>query len=173
VKKTEFGVKVNKLQVDGISFIEHLSFDAFNEGTHLQSTVRLHEKYFDKCKHISADAIYATNANRTYCKKKGIVTSFKPKGKQKEEHIEQAALFKQLLDKERSSRLEGSFGNEKNHYLLEKVDARTRETEIVWVFFGIHTANAINIAKRIEAKKRQAKDRQHPPPPSLPMKKAA
>jgi len=39
VKSVEFGAKVNKIQVDGISFIEHLSFDAFNEGTRLKSTI--------------------------------------------------------------------------------------------------------------------------------------
>jgi len=110
--------------------------------------------------------------NRTYCRKKGIVTNFQPKGRQKQEHIGQAALMRQLLDKERSTRLEGSFGNEKNHYLLEKVNARTKETEIVWIFFGIHTANAVNIAKRMEAKERE-KDHPHPPPAELPLKKAA
>lgn len=172
VKPVEFGAKVNKLQVDGISFIEHISYDAFNEGTRLQSTVRLHQDLFGKCGQISADKIYATNANRKYCKQKGIVTNFIPKGKQKEEHIEQAAQMRILLDKERSTRLEGSFGNEKNHYLLKKVNARTQPTETVWIFFGIHTANAVNIAKRIEARQR-AQEQKHPPPPELPLKKAA
>jgi hypothetical protein len=32
IKAVEFGAKVNKLQVDGISFIERFSYDAFNEG---------------------------------------------------------------------------------------------------------------------------------------------
>ncbi len=39
VKPVEFEAKVNKLQIYGINFIEHLSFNAFNEGTRLQSTV--------------------------------------------------------------------------------------------------------------------------------------
>ena len=33
-KSVEFGAKVNNIQIDGISFIEHLSFKAFNEGTY-------------------------------------------------------------------------------------------------------------------------------------------
>ena len=41
-KAVELGAKVNKLQVDGISFIKHFSYDAFNEGTRLQSTIALH-----------------------------------------------------------------------------------------------------------------------------------
>ena len=32
VKSVEFGAKVNNILVDGISFIEKLSFNAFNEG---------------------------------------------------------------------------------------------------------------------------------------------
>ena len=61
----EFGAKVNKLQVDGISFIEHLSFDAFNETTRYEQGIYLQRQLFGKCTHHSADAIYATNKNRT------------------------------------------------------------------------------------------------------------
>ncbi|MCS2390414.1 hypothetical protein NXV57_27700 [Bacteroides thetaiotaomicron] len=35
VKSVEFGAKCNNIQVDGLSFIEKLSFNAFNEGTRL------------------------------------------------------------------------------------------------------------------------------------------
>ena len=35
-KPVEFGAKLHKLQIDGISFIEHISFDAFHEGNRLQ-----------------------------------------------------------------------------------------------------------------------------------------
>lgn len=172
VKPVEFGAKVNKLQVDGLNFIEHISYDAFNEGTRLQSTIRLHHELFGKCSHVSADKIYATNANRKYCRKKGITTNFIPKGNQKTAHIEQAKAMRKVLDIERGTRLEGSFGNEKNHYLLKKVNARTQPTETLWIFFGIHTANAANIANRIEAM--ECKEQNHPPPsPELPLKMAA
>lgn len=43
-KTVEFGAKVNNIQVDGISFIEHLSFNAFNEGTRLQTSIALQER---------------------------------------------------------------------------------------------------------------------------------
>jgi hypothetical protein len=172
IKPVEFGAKVNKLQVDGINFIEHLSYDAFNEGTRLKTTVLLQKQLFGKCTHMSGDKIYATNKNRKFCKKNSITTNFVPKGNQKSAHIEQASLMRKVLDKERGTRLEGSFGNEKNHYLLKKVNARTQATETVWIFFGIHTANAVNIANRIEAMER--KEESHPPPmPELPLKQAA
>jgi hypothetical protein len=57
----------------------------------------------------------------------------------------------------RATRLEGSFGNEKNHYLLRKVKARTKETEIAWIFFGVHCANAVKIAKARQQKEQDIK----------------
>lgn len=150
-KAVEFGAKVNKLQIDGISFIEHFSYDAFNEGTRLQKCIALHQQLFGKCSHHSADKIYATNANRTYCSGNSIVTNFVPKGRQKEQHIEQSKTMRGVLDKERSARLEGSFGNEKNYYLLQKVNARNALTEKCWIFFGMMTANASIITKRKQA----------------------
>jgi len=149
-KAVEFGAKVNKLQVDGISFIEHFSYDAFNEGARLQNCIGLHRRLFGKCTHHSADKIYATNKNRTYCSGHHIVTNFIPKGKQKPQHVEQAAVIRAVLDKERGTRLEGSFGNDKNHYLLGKVAARNAITEKCWIFFGMMTANASIIAGRRE-----------------------
>ena len=161
VKPVEFGAKVNKLQVDGINMIEHLSYEAFHEGIRLQDSVRLHQNMFGKCTLHAADAIYATNANRTYCKAKGITTNFVAKGREKAAHVEQNQGMRSVLNKERATRLEGSFGNEKNHFLLNKVKARTQHTETCWIFFGLHTANAKQIADRILEKKRK----ENIPPP--------
>ena len=147
-KAVEFGAKVNKLQVNGISFIEHFSYDAFNEGTRLKNCISLHHQLFGKCTHHSADKIYATNANRTYCSRNKISTNFVPKGKQKAAHQQQNKIMRAVLDKERGTRLEGSFGNEKNHYLLQKVNARNAITEKCRIFFGIMTANASIITNR-------------------------
>jgi transposase, IS5 family len=155
-KAVEFGAKVNKLQVDGISFIEHFSYDAFNEGTRLQKCIPLHRELFGRCSHHSADKIYATNANRKYCTRKKIATNFEPKGRQKAAHAEQGKTMRSVLNRERGTRLEGSFGNEKNHYLLQKINARNEITEKCWIFFGIMTANASIITNRRNAALKKA-----------------
>lgn len=155
-KSVEFGAKVNILQIDGINFIEHLSYDAFNEGTRLQSGIGLQRKLFGKCTHLSADQIYATNANRKYCRKNNIVTNFIAKGKQKQQHIEQAAIMRKTLNVARATILEGSFGNEKCHYHLQKIPARNQTTETCWIFFGIFTSNAVRMANRIAAMQQHA-----------------
>jgi len=146
-KSVEFGAKVTKSQVDGINIIEHLSFDAYNECNDLKTCVINHKMRFGECKAISADKIYATNPNRTYLHKQKIEHNFVPKGR-KGKYENQKEILRKELNKERSTRLEGSFGNEKNNYTLRKIKARTQATEIVWIFFGIFAANCVNISKR-------------------------
>jgi hypothetical protein len=148
VKAVEFGAKVNMIQFDGINFIEHLSFNAFNEGTRLVKSIRYGRSLFGKITHISADDIYATNANRKYSTAAHIVTNFKRKGRAGK-HEEQRQIISRELRKERTIRMEGSFGTEKEHYGLQKIKARTKKNEILWIFFGVHTANAVRIAKRL------------------------
>lgn len=155
VKPVEFGPKINMLQVDGINFIEHLSYDNFNESTRLQSTVHLQRRYFGACYQIGADAIYATNANRKHCTENNIATSFVAKGKEGK-YKEQKSQMRSLLGKIRSTVLEGSFGNEKTHYDMAQIKARTEANEKVWIFFSLLTSNASQIAKRMQiAQKRR------------------
>jgi hypothetical protein len=149
IKKVEFGAKVNKIQIDGINFIEHIDFEAFNEGTHFKSSVRLCEMLTGtKLQIMGADAIYATNDNRKYATKRVIRTDFVRKGRAGKHEHHRLQLASQIK-KERASRLEGSFGKEKEHYHLKRIKARTKETEILWIFFGIHTANALEIGRRM------------------------
>ena len=116
IKKVEFGAKVNKLQIDGINFIQYITFDAFNEGTQLESTILKSQQLTNvKVVIVGADAIYATNANRKIITKGEIKTDFRPKGKKSKDYKQQQVL-RQAISKERATRLEGSFGKEKEHY---------------------------------------------------------
>ena len=148
VKKVEFGPKVNMIQFDGINFIEHLDFNPFNESTRLKNSVWYARTLFGKITHLSADDIYATNTNRQYCREQNIVTNFKRKGRAGK-HENHRQIIAGELRKERATRMEGSFGTEKQHYSLDKNKARTKPNEILWIFFGVHTANAVRIAKRL------------------------
>ena len=152
-KPIEFGIKVHKMQVGGINIIEHDSYKAFNECKRLKISVLKHKKMFGECTHISADKIYTTNENRKYCTKNKIQTNFCRKGAGKDD--KPTKEIKGILNKQRSTSLEGSFGTEKKHYLLNKIKAQNPKTEKVWLFFGIHTANAVKIAKRREKAKRE------------------
>ena len=41
----------------------------------------------------------------------------------------------------RATAMEGSFGTQKEHYDLRRFKARTKLTEILYIFFGIHSVN--------------------------------
>lgn len=129
-KPVEFGIKVHKVQVGGINLIEHESYEAFNECKRLKISVLKHKNNFGKCTHISADRIYATNENRRFCTQNGIQTNFVRKGAGKDD--KPTKKIKDLLNKQRSTSLEGSFGTEKEHYLLHKIKAQNPITEKVW-----------------------------------------
>ena len=149
IKKVEFGAKVNNIMIDGISFIEKLSFNAFNEGTRLVHCVKLAEKLFtEKITKLGGDCSYSGNENRNFCRERGIETSFSQKGKKKEATAVANAIKKELA-RVRATSMEGSFGTQKEHYGLKRINGRIKKTEILIIFFGIHTANAVQLAERI------------------------
>ena len=151
VKPVEFGVKVNMLQVDGISFIGHFSYDNFNEGTRLQSSIHLQERYFGACHQIGVAAIYATN-NTKKCTENKIAIFFVAKGMQGKDK-EQKSQMRSILGKIRSAVLvppKAGDGNEKNHYQVHKIKARTGNNEKAWIFFSLLACNAMQITKRIQ-----------------------
>jgi hypothetical protein len=122
----------------------------------MKQAIWRHQKYFGQCHQFGADQIYATNENRKYCSKNGIATCFVRKGRQGA-YGDQASVMRKELGKQRGTVLEGSFGNEKNHYLLDKVKARNQQTEMLWIFFGIMTANAVLMGKRMALSKKTRK----------------
>ena len=104
-----------------------------------------------RVKALAADSIYANNANRKFCTKYHISTSFKRKGRAaKDEPLRK--ILRSELGRERATRLEGSFGTQKQHYSLARIKARNRKTEMLWIFFGIHTANAACMIGKVEKK---------------------
>ena len=55
-----------------------------------------------------------------------------------------------MITKERASRLEGSFGTDKEHFLLNRNKARSELNEKLWIFLGIHTSNSLKIGRRMD-----------------------
>ena len=157
VKSVEFGAKVNNILVDGISFIEKLSFNAFNEGPRLVHCLKMHKKLFGvEAKNVGGDTGYAGTENRDYCKASGIQTSFVKRGRLFGEKKKEKDLVRKELARVRATAMEGLFGTQKEHYDFRRVKARTKRTEILYIFFGIHTANVVQLADRIEQRARLA-----------------
>ena len=149
VKGVEFGAKVNNILVDGISFIEKLSFNAFNEGTRLLHCLKMHKRLFGvEAKKVGGDTGYAGTANRDYCKENGIQTSFAKRGRPYGGSNKSKDAVREELARVRATAMEGSFGTQKEHYDLKRIKARKRDrpalaaarmVQLLIVPFGIET----------------------------------
>jgi hypothetical protein len=93
--------------------------------------------------------------NRELCKELGIQTSFVKRGRPTIEKTEKD-FVRQELARVRATAMEGSFGTQKEHYAMRRIKARKKKTEILDIFFGIHTANVVHLAERL-AEQEQAK----------------
>lgn len=78
----EFGAKLAISIVNGFSFMEHLSFNAFNEGTTLiESLEKFRRRFGFYPKEVFADKIYRNRENLQFCKENGIRFSGPPLGR--------------------------------------------------------------------------------------------
>ncbi|MDE5887108.1 MAG: transposase [Muribaculaceae bacterium] len=159
-KRVEFGAKVNCIQIDGISFIEHHSFEVFNEGVRLKSSVEYHKELTGlDAGPVGADTIYANNENRRYCTENNITTCFIRKGPTPRDEHTDLRTARRIIGSLRATVMERSFGNQKQHYNLMRIAARNRHSETLQLFFGIHMANAATLAARQIADEQRKKKR--------------
>ena len=120
---------------------------------------KIHKSLFGvEAKKIGGDTGYAGTENRDYSKANGIQTSFVKRGRPYGESKKSKDAVRQELARVRATAMEGSFGTQKEHYDLKRIKARTKHTEILYIFFGIHTANVVQLLERIDkwAKKEAA-----------------
>jgi hypothetical protein len=140
--KVEFGSKINISLVNGITFLDDFSWDAFNEGTRLKNSV---EKYKERLgyypKEVLADKIYCNRENRVYLKEKGIILKAKPLGRPTK-----VALSNQVSPGERNP-VEGKFGQAKTAYGLDRIKARLSNTSQSWVASIILVLNLVHLAE--------------------------
>lgn len=137
--KVEFGAKIHASIIDGISFLDELSWDAFNEGSHMMDYVERYRKRFG-CypKELLADQIYCTRANRAALKEKGIKLLAKPLGRP-------SAVPIHVSPGERNP-IEGKFGQAKTGYGLNRIKARLRDTSETWIACIFLVLNLVKLA---------------------------
>lgn len=126
----EFGAKLSVSYVQGCVFLDELSWDNFNESTHLKQQV---EAFYRRFGHypesVHADQIYRTRANRSWCKTRGIRLSGPPLGRPKQDATVQAQLKQQArADEKIRVAIEGKFGQAKRRFSLARVMPKLAET---------------------------------------------
>jgi hypothetical protein len=124
----EFGAKITASCVDEYVFLDHLSWDNFNESNNFIQRVEAYYKqtgYYPSSVHV--DKIYRTRKNRAFCQEKGIRISGIPLGRPpKNISVE---TKKQAIEDERVRNcIEGKFGQGKRRFSLNRIITKLEET---------------------------------------------
>ena len=137
--KTEFGAKISISFVDGWSFIDTISFDAYNEGIELEIQIeRYKERFGFYPKSVHADQIYRNKKNIRFCKERNIRLSGPQLGRPpKNQELLEKQKKTEREDEGVRSAVEGRFGVVKRRYGLSRIMTKlkaTSETVIALIF---------------------------------------
>ena len=115
--------------MDGYTFIDKISFDAYNEGAEGEF-VRVVEEYRHRfgCypSRILADKIYRSRPDRGFCSQHGIRISGPKLGRRGKNHAED--LRQELKEIGERNAVEGKFGNSKRMLGMSLIMAKLKET---------------------------------------------
>lgn len=127
---TEFGAKISISVVDGWSFLDTVSFDAYNEGTELISQIEKYKARFGYYpKSVHADKIYRNKENRKYCKQHDIRISGPCLGRPpKDMSLQKEQKEIQRQDEAVRNAVEGRFGVAKRKYKLDRIFTKIKES---------------------------------------------
>ncbi|BDA72328.1 transposase [Calothrix sp. PCC 7716] len=129
-KAVEFGAKLSASYFDGYVFLDHISWDNFNESGDLKAQVEAYKNYtgyYPESVHV--DKIYRTRENRAWCKERGIIMSGPALGRPKVNVSKEEK--KQALESERIRNcIEGKFGQGKRRFSLNRVMAKLPHTSL-------------------------------------------
>ena len=146
-KAVEFGAKISLSVVEGFSYIDHLSWDSFNESQDLIPQIEKYKERFGYLpESVHADKIYQTRANRKFCKDNDIRMTGKPLGRPRKETDKN----KEELESERKQRyqddvdrivVEGRFGVAKRKYGMGLIKSKLKDTSETEIFMSVLMLN--------------------------------
>jgi hypothetical protein len=136
---TEFGAKISVSLIDGFSFVDRISWDAYNESADLIEQIEAYRSRFGGYpQSVHADKIYRTRDNRKFCKKLGIRLSGPPLGRPPASAEKQQEIKEQTRQDELERiPIEGKFGQGKRRFSLGRVMSKldiTSEAAILVTF---------------------------------------
>jgi transposase, IS5 family len=131
--EVEFGAKISVSCVDGMCFVDRLSWDAYNEGQDLIGQI---EKYRERFgfypESVHVDKIYRTRINREFCRVNNIRITGPALGRPKEKWETVQAMREERRQRRKDEvdriPIEGQFGVSKRKYSLDCVKAKLAET---------------------------------------------
>lgn len=151
----EFGAKISISLVEGFSFVDVLSWDAYNESGDLRDQIEsYHRRYGYYPEVVLADKIYRTRENRAYCKALGIRLSGPALGRPKQvtesnKEACRAAKRQRRQDEIDRTAVEGKFGQGKRRFSLNRIMAKLAETSEAAIMVSFIVMNLEKILRDV------------------------
>lgn len=145
---TEFGAKMGASIVQGYTFIDHHSWDAYNESADLSLQIELYRQRFGVLPaKIHADKIYMCKENRKLMKEMEIEAMGKPLGRPPKES--KTAEYQEKLTGAAGERneIEATFGTGKRIYRANNIRAKLPETADCWTAMCYFVKNVMKFLK--------------------------
>lgn len=142
----EFGAKITASYIDEYIFLDHLSWNNFNESNYFIEQVEAYYHqtgYYPTSVHV--DKIYRTRSNRAYCKEKGIRISGTPLGRPPK-NVSQSAKKQAIEDERIRNCIEGKFGQGKRRFSLNRIMTKlevTSRTSIAIIFLVMNLSQLL------------------------------
>lgn len=147
-RETEFGAKLSLSVVNGFSFVDHLSWDNYNESLDLKEQIQRYQRRFGFYpESVHADKIYRTRDNRAFCKQHGIRLSGPPLGRPPKD-VSAAEKEQASIDEAIRNRVEGKFGQAKRRFGLARVMAKLASTSAAQISLSFLVMNLEEALKR-------------------------
>jgi transposase, IS5 family len=147
----EFGAKINISEYNGMSKIDHIGWEAYNEATDMVKQIERYKNTFGYYPElVLADKIYLNRENRAWLKEKGIRTVGKPLGRPPQEQLNPHQKQRQREERNQRNLVEGKFGQGKNGYALNNIKARRQDTSESWISAIFFVMNLVTLFKEAE-----------------------
>ena len=148
--RTEFGAKIGASIVEGYTFIDHHSWDAYNESQDLSLQIKLFKERFGYLPStILADKIYLNKANRKILEELEIHSYCKPLGRPPKAPPSEEMKSKMVKAVGERNEIECSFGTGKRIYRANNIRAKLPDTARCWTGMCYFVKNVMKFLREL------------------------
>lgn len=148
--KTEFGAKIGTSIVEGYTFVDHHSWNAYNECSDLELQIELYKQRFGHLPStILADKIYLNKANRDIIKEYGIQSYCKPLGRPPKDPPSAKMKSKMVKATGERNEIESTFGTGKRIYRANNIRAKRPDTARCWTGMCYFVKNVMKFLREL------------------------
>ena len=147
---TEFGAKIGASIVEGYTFVDHHSWDAYNESSDLSLQIQLFKERFGYLPAtVLADKIYMSRTNRNILEDLEVRSYCKPLGRPPKDPPSPDVKARMAKAVGERNEIECSFGTGKRIYRADNIRAKLPETARCWTGMCYFVKNVMKFLKEL------------------------